>query len=131
MACFREFAGAGELANVRIFGIGDDFAFFAVAERADNADVVAECNLVEVVFACELDEFRAALRAAPVAIELATFLETCFYGDVFKVERHLRVFFCHALQKLARSLVCKITLDVDGSKFALRPEFAESCGEFH
>ena len=37
MACFREFAGAGELANVGVFGVGDDFAFFAVAERADDA----------------------------------------------------------------------------------------------
>ena len=37
VACFREFAGTGELANVRVFGVGDDFAFFAVAERADNA----------------------------------------------------------------------------------------------
>lgn len=162
MACFREFAGAGELADVCVFGVGYDFAFFAVAERANNAarvlfvrhhgrhpaelafvqhvhqkcfddvvHVVAECNLVEVVFACELDEFRAALRAAPVAIEFATFFETCFYGDVFKVERHLRVFFCHSLQKFAGSLVCKIALDVDGSKFALGPEFAESCSEFH
>ena len=162
MTCFREFAGAGELANVRVFGVGDDFAFFAVAERAydaarvlfvrhhgrhaaeftfvqhvhqkrldDVVHVVAERNLVEIVFARELDEFRAALRAAPVAIELATFLETCFYGDVFKVEWHLRVFFCHALQKFAGSLVCKIALDVDGGKFAFGPEFAESCGEFH
>ena len=37
MACFRKFAGAGELANVRVFGVRDDFAFFAVAERADDA----------------------------------------------------------------------------------------------
>ena len=37
MACFREFAGAGELADVGVFGVGDDFAFFAVAERADDA----------------------------------------------------------------------------------------------
>jgi len=37
VACFREFAGAGELADVGVFGVGDDFAFFAVAERADNA----------------------------------------------------------------------------------------------
>ena len=99
MTCFREFAGAGELADVRVFGIRDDFAFFAVAEWANNAarvlfvrhhgrhaaeftfvqhvhqkrlddvvHVVAERNLVEVVFACELDEFRAALRAAPVTV---------------------------------------------------------------
>ena len=37
VACFREFAGAGELADVGVFGVGDDFAFFAVAERADDA----------------------------------------------------------------------------------------------
>ena len=37
MARFREFAGAGELADVGVFGVGDDFAFFAVAERADDA----------------------------------------------------------------------------------------------
>ena len=37
MACFREFAGAGELADVGVFGVGDDFVFFAVAERADDA----------------------------------------------------------------------------------------------
>ena len=162
MACFREFAGAGELADVRVFGIRDDFAFFAVAERANNAarvlfvrhhgrhaaefalvqhvhqkrfddvvHVVAERNFVEVVFTCELDKFRAALCAAPVAIEFATFFETCFYGDVFKVERHLRVFFCHSLQKFAWRLVCKIALDVDGGKFAFGPEFAESRGELH
>lgn len=162
MACFREFAGAGELANVGVFGVGDDFAFFAVAKRADNAarilfvrhhgrhsaefalvqhvhqkrlddviHVVTERNLVEVVFACELDEFCAALRAAPVTVEFAAFLEARFYGDVLKVERYLRIFFRHALQKFARRLVCKIALDVDGGKFALWPEFAESCGEFH
>ena len=99
MACFREFAGTGELANVRVFGVGDDFAFFAVAERANNAarvlfvwhhgrhaaefalvqhvhqerfddviHVVAECNLVEVVFACEFDKLCAALRATPVTV---------------------------------------------------------------
>jgi len=37
VACFREFAGTGELADVCVFGVGDDFAFFAVAERADDA----------------------------------------------------------------------------------------------
>ena len=37
VACFREFAGAGELANVCVFGVGDDFAFFTVAERAYDA----------------------------------------------------------------------------------------------
>ena len=37
MACFREFAGAGEFADVGVFGVGDDFAFFAIAERADDA----------------------------------------------------------------------------------------------
>ena len=37
MARFREVAGAGELADVGVFGVGDDFAFFAVAERADDA----------------------------------------------------------------------------------------------
>lgn len=37
VARFREFAGAGELADVGVFGVGDDFAFFAVAERADDA----------------------------------------------------------------------------------------------
>ena len=162
MACFREFAGAGELADVRVFGIRNDFAFFAVAERADNAarvlfvrhhgrhsaelafvqhvhqkrlddivHVVAERNLIEIVFACELDEFRAALRTAPITVEFAAFFEARFNGDVFKVEWHLRIFFCHALQKFARSLVCKVALDVDGGKFALGPEFAESCGEFH
>ena len=162
MACFREFAGAGELADVGIFGVCDDFAFFAVAEWADNAarilfvrhhgrhaaefafvqhvhqkrfddvvHVVAERNLVEVVFACKLDEFRAALRAAPIAIELATFLEAAFYGDILKVKRYLRIFFCHALQKFAGCLVCKIALDMDGGEFALGPEFAEACGEFH
>ena len=30
VTCFREFAGAGELADVRVFGVGDDFALFAV-----------------------------------------------------------------------------------------------------
>lgn len=93
--------------------------------------MVAECNLVEVVFACELDEFRAALCAAPIAIQLAAFFEAGFYGDVLKVEWHLRVFFCHALQEFAGRLVCKIALDVDGGKFALGAEFAEACGEFH
>lgn len=162
MACFRKFAGAGELANVGVFGVGDDFAFFAVAEWTDDAariflvryhrrhaaefafvqhvhqkrfddvvHVVAERNFAEVVFACELDEFRAALRAAPIAVQLAAFLEACFYGDILKVERYLRIFFCHALQKFARSLVCKVALDVDGGKFALGPEFAESSGELH
>ena len=162
MACFREFAGAGELANVRVFGVGYDFAFFAVAERANNAarilfvrhhgrhsaelalvqhvhqkcfddvvHVVAERNLIEIVFACELDEFRAALRAAPVTVQFAAFFEAGFHSYVFKVERYLRVFFCHALQKFARSLVCKIALDVDGGKFAFGPEFAESRGELH
>ena len=162
MACFREFAGAGELADVRVFGIRNDFAFFAVAERADNAarvlfvrhhgrhsaelafvqhvhqkrlddviHVVTERNLVEVVFACEFDKLCAALRAAPVAVQLTAFLEARFYGDILKVERHLRVFFCHSLQKFAGSLVCKIALDVDGGKFAFWPEFAESCGELH
>ena len=162
MACFRKFAGAGELANVGVFGVGDDFAFFAVAERADDAariflvryhrrhaaefafvqhvhqkrfdnvvHVVAERNFVEVVFACELDEFRATLRAAPIAIQLAAFLEAGLYGDVLKVEWHLRVFFCHALQEFAGRLVCKIALDVDGGEFALGAKFAEACGEFH
>ena len=37
VACFREFASASELADVCVFGVGDDFAFFAVAERADDA----------------------------------------------------------------------------------------------
>ena len=162
MACFREFAGAGELANVRVFGVGDDFAFFAVAERADDAarilfirhhwrhpaelafvqhvhqkrlddvvHVVAERNFVEVVFTCELDKFRASLCAAPITVQFAAFFEAGFHSDVFKVERYLRVFFCHALQKFAGRLVCKIALDVDGGKFAFGPEFAESCGEFH
>ena len=162
MACFREFAGAGELADVRVFGIGDDLAFFAVAERANNAarvlfvrhhgrhaaefalvqhvhqkcfddvvHVVAERNFVEVVFACEFDKLCAALRAAPVTVQLAAFFEAGFHSDIFKVKWHLRVFFCHALQKFAGRLVCKIALDVDGGKFAFGPEFAESCGEFH
>lgn len=93
--------------------------------------MVAKRDFVEVVFACELDEFCAALRAAPIAIELAAFLEAGFYGDVFKVEWHLRVFFCHALQEFAGRLVCKIALDMDGGEFALGAEFAEACGEFH
>ena len=162
MARFREFAGAGELANVCVFGVGYDFAFFAVAERADNAarvlfirhhgrhatelalvqhvhqkrfddviHVMPERNFVEVVFACELDEFCAALCAAPITVQFAAFFKASFYGDVFKVERYLRVFFCHALQKFAGRLVCKIALDVDGGEFAFWPEFAESCGELH
>lgn len=162
MACFREFAGAGELADVRVFGIRDDLVFFAVAERADNATrvlfvrhhgrhsaelalvqhvhqkrfddvvhVVAERNFVEVVFTCEFDKLCAALRAAPITVQLAAFLEARFYGDILKVERHLRVFICHALQKFAGRLVCKIALDVDGGKFAFGPEFAESRGELH
>ena len=93
--------------------------------------MVAERDLVEVVFACELNKLCAALRAAPVTVEFAAFLEARFYGDVLKVERYLRIFFRHALQKFARRLVCKIALDVDGGKFALGPEFAESSGEFH
>jgi len=162
VACFREFASAGELADVCVFGVGNDFAFFAVAERADDAariffvryhrrhaaelalvqhvhqkrfddvvHVVAECNFVEVVFACELDEFRAALRAAPIAVELAAFFEAAFYGYVFKIKRHLRIFFSHALQKFAGGLVCKVALDVDGCEFALGPEFAEACSKLH
>ena len=162
MACFREFAGAGELANVRVFGVRDDFAFFAVAKWADDTawilfvryhrrhaaefafvqhvhqkrfddvvHVMAERDLVEVVFACELDEFRAALRTAPVTVQLAAFLEASFYGDILKVKRYLRIFFCHALQKFARSLVCEIALDMDRGQFAFGPEFAESCGELH
>ena len=93
--------------------------------------MVAERNFVEVVFACELDEFCAALRAAPIAIQLAAFFEAGFYGDVFKVEWYLRVFFCHALQEFAGRLVCKIALDMDGGEFALGAEFTEACGEFH
>ena len=93
--------------------------------------MVAERNFVEVVFACEFDKLCAALRAAPVTVQLAAFFEAGFYGDILKVERYLRVFFCHALQKFARSLVCKIALNVNGGKFAFWPEFAESCGEFH
>ena len=93
--------------------------------------MVAECDFVEVVFARELDEFCAALRAAPIAIELAAFLEAGFYGDVLKVEWHLRVFFCHALQEFAGRLVRKIALDVDGGEFALGAEFAEARCEFH
>ena len=93
--------------------------------------MVAERDFVEVVFAGELDEFGAALRAAPVAVELAAFFEAGFYGDVLEIERDLRVFFCHALQEFTGRLVCKIALDVDGGKFALGPEFAEACGEFH
>ena len=162
MACFRKFAGAGKLADVGVFGVGDDFAFFAVAKWADDAarilfvwdhwwhaaelafvqhvhqkrfhnvvHVVTERDFVEIVFACELDEFCAALRAAPIAVELAAFLEAGFYGDVFKVEGYLRVFFCHALQEFAGRLVCKVALDVDGGEFALGPEFAETCCKFH
>ena len=41
----------------------------------DIVHVVAECNLIVAVFAGELDEFGAALRAAPVAVELAAFLD--------------------------------------------------------
>ena len=162
MACFREFAGAGELADVRIFGVRDDFAFFAVAERANNAariffvrhhwrhaaelafvqhihqkrlddvvHVMPERNFVEVVFACELDEFGTALRATPITVQFTAFLEASLHGDVLKIEWHLRIFFCHALQKFAGSFVCKIALNVDGGKFAFWPEFAESCSEFH
>ena len=145
MACFRKFAGAGELANVCVFGVGYDFAFFAVAERANNAarvlfvrhhgrhsaelalvqhvhqkcfddviHVVTERNFVEVVFACKFDEFSASLRTAPVTVQFAAFFEAGFHSYVFKVERYLRVFFCHALQKFAGRLVCKIALDVGG-----------------
>jgi len=93
--------------------------------------VVTERDFVEVVFACELDEFRAALCAAPIAIQLAAFLEAGLYGDVLKVEWYLRVFISHPLQEFAGCLVCEIALDVDGGEFALGAEFAEACGEFH
>lgn len=45
--------------------------------------------IVEVVFAGELDELRAALRTAPVAVELAAFLEAAFHGYILEVERNL------------------------------------------
>ena len=93
--------------------------------------MVAERDFVEVVFAGELDEFCAALRAAPVTVELAAFFEAGLYGDVLEVEGHLRVFFCHALQEFAWRFVCKIALDVDGGEFALGAEFAEARCEFH
>ena len=93
--------------------------------------MVAERDFIEVVFAREFDELSAALRAAPIAIQLAAFFETGFYGDVLKIEGDLRVFFCHALQEFAGSLVCKIALDMDGGEFALGAEFAEACSEFH
>ena len=151
MACLREFAGAGELADVGIFGVLDDFGLFAVAQRADNAawvffigdhrghaaelslvqhvhqeglydvvHVVAERNFVVAVFAGELDELGAALRAAPVAVELATFLESAFDGDILEEERNLRILFRHALQKFARGLVCKVALDMDCANLAIR-----------
>jgi hypothetical protein len=37
--------------------------------------VVAERNLVVAVFAGELDEFGTALSTAPIAVELAAFLD--------------------------------------------------------
>ena len=93
--------------------------------------MVAECDFVEVVFAGELDEFRAALRAAPIAVEFAAFLQSTLNGDVLKVEGNLRVFFGHALQEFAWRFVCKIALDVDGGEFAVGTEFAEARREFH
>ena len=93
--------------------------------------MVAERDFVEVVFAGELDEFGAALRAAPVAVELAAFFEAGFYGDVLEIERDLRVFFCHALQEFTGRLVCKIALDVYGSDFAIGQKLAHSTCKFH
>ena len=162
VTCLRKFAGAGELADVGVFGVLDDFGFFAVAQRPDDAarvflvgdhrrhaaefalvqhvhqerlydviHVVAECNLVVSVFAGELDELGAALRAAPVAVELAAFLETSFDGNVLEEEWNLRILFGHALQEFARSLVGKVALDMDRSDFAVRQEFSHTARELH
>ena len=162
MACLRELAGAGELADVRIFGVLDDFALFAVAQRADDAarvffvghhrghpaelslvehvhqerlhdvvHVVAERNLVVSVLAGELDEFGAALRAAPVAVELASFLESPFHRHVLEEEWNLRVLRCELLQKISRRLVREVALDMDGAYFAVGQKLPHATREFH
>ena len=96
-----------------------------------NVGVMAERNLIVAVFAGELDEFGAALRAAPVAVEFAAFLEATFNGDIFEEKRNLRVLLCHALQEFARSLVGKVALDVDCPDFAVRQELAHAAGKLH
>ena len=72
-----------------------------------------------------------SLRAAPVAVELAAFLEASFYGHVLEVEGYLRVLLCHALQEFTRGLVGKIALDVDGAYFAVGQKFAHAVCQFH
>ena len=79
-----------------------------------------ERDFVEVVFACEFDQFCAALCAAPITVEFATFFQAAFYSNIFKIKWHLRILFSERLQKVSRCFVCKIALDVNRGKFAVR-----------
>ena len=93
--------------------------------------MVPERNLVVAVFAGELDELGAALRAAPVAVEAMAFLEPAFHRHVLEVEWYLRVLRRHPLQEFPRGLVGEVALDMYRPDFAVRQELPHAGGEFH
>ena len=93
--------------------------------------MVAQRDLVVAVLAGELDEFGAALGAAPVAVQLAAFFKSTFYCHVLEEKRNLRILRRHPLQEFSRGLVCKVALDVDGGDFAVGQKTAHAGGQFH